>query len=499
MAHLRWLFVALLLSGGAGAVPTEIAGTVVEEDGQTPVAAAQVTVRVLVGQGVGDTVVETAADGTFQATVDIPDPDSQPRLHAMRAVMLLVRADEHAIGVGLPSQQALKLYPAFDVEGRVMGALGPVPNAQVTVHTIDLPMVPNSLTLHDPEAGLAFPEGLTTSGPDGTFHLPGLMPLGQRGLGGVTLAVLACGDEAGQPMVGSSSQFRVAPPRPDGMRPPPMLFTIPMQKATTVRGLVVDDRDEPLAGATVRLYGRLAARVVPPVVTGGDGRYELRGAPQDDLLRVVGSLDGYAMAWERSPASRQTELTAPTLVLRRLVPVSGRVIDPVTGAPPPPPMAVICRYGPEMGGEDMLANSLYTRTETAADGTFTLPVPPGPASLLASGPGYRTEQPIGDVPAAGLTGVELSVERRRGVLLHFVTEHPDGVRGVQLSYRESPTGRRLDTGTLDRAWWFWSLRPGQTSLIVQAERFTGKELLVVMPPRVCNPDEDPWPLEVKID
>ncbi len=497
----RWLALAML-AGLVWAEPTEISGTVVDEDGETPVAGAAVTVRVLVGEGVGDTVVTTGADGKFAATVEVSEADRQrPRLGEPPPVMLIVRAAGKAIGLGVPSgDRPLKLYPAYQFEGLVGGAREPVPGAKVVVYGVETDQSSEPLPLNDPDRRLDFPEGRLTSGADGTFMLPGMMPVNSQGMRGLRLRVAASGEVNGRRMVGTSVAFQMSPPRPEAGPMPILYRNVPMLNAVAVSGTVVDDQDQPLAGARVRLVGRTAAaRLAGAVLTDAAGRFTIADAPRDNLVFGIAERVGYASAWTHVPDTKEATVETERLVLRRMVPVRGRVVDGVTQQVPTVPITITCTYDEGANPGRIMIEPMRTQAMMAADGSYEILVPMGEQRVLFRGPGYRGDEHLDDVPADGIEFRGVGLARLRGVLVHFASDDPAALDGVQVGWQESLDGDVQSGGTLQSAWWFRALKPEQQSLIVTAWRVVGREKVTVVPPTIVRADAKDWPVEVKID
>lgn len=118
---------------------------------------------------------------------------------------------------------------------------------------------------------------------------------------------------------------------------------VELSRGAVVRGRVTIGEDEPAAGATVKLYGRLWPWPIPSpfeATTGPDGRYEFPAVPPGPATFAVAADGGWLPGYDGASATWRSEehptgIVVPAegalvkdLVLRRGVVVEGLVRDP---------------------------------------------------------------------------------------------------------------------------------------------------------------------------
>jgi RNA polymerase sigma factor (sigma-70 family) len=155
--------------------------------------------------------------------------------------------------------------------------------------------------------------------------------------------------------------------------------------ARPIRGVVRDKATrKPLAGVSVTCG-------LDKSVTNKEGRYELLGVAKAaryglGLNPAKGQLYLYRVVWVQDRAGLEA-LTADCELVRGAVAVRGKVTDKATGRPVARARVV---YYPIYGNETAakMDNASYPRAETTtgADGTYTLPVMPGPGAMLVASP-----------------------------------------------------------------------------------------------------------------
>lgn len=209
-------------------------------------------------------------------------------------------------------------------------------------------------------------------------------------------------------------------------------IVVPAVQRMTLRGRVVDDEGRPVAGATVRLKGGVAARddiIEFDLTTAADGTYEAANLPTDVLLQANVHVPGYVPEQVRDlvPGER----VFPDLQVAALThEVTGRVVD-AAGAP--------------VAGARVLGGTRpVVETTTDESGAFRLAgLPRGPVTLRAGDEQRAVATVIApaDGPSVTITLQPLPLvdpERGREVaveLLHTVwanAELPVGSRAAAL-------------------------------------------------------------------
>jgi protocatechuate 3,4-dioxygenase beta subunit len=260
----------------------------------------------------------------------------------------------------------LRLVQDAPVKGRILDADGrPVAGAKLTVTGV-------AAKGHDGQPGARGWEGplpeqaeVLTTGTDGRFQLAGagsdrVVKLRLEGRGIATARFDA---------QGAAFEYQAALSRP-------------------IRGMVRDKATrKPLAGVTVTNgYGGLCE-----AVTDKEGRYELLGVAKAaqyrlDLKPAAGQLYFQRMVGVQDKAGLEA-LTADCELVRGTVTVRGKVTDKATGKPVVGARVV---YRPFYGNETAAKMDVHSwprgGATTGADGTYALPVMPGPGLMLVAGP-----------------------------------------------------------------------------------------------------------------
>jgi RNA polymerase sigma factor (sigma-70 family) len=366
---------------------------------------------------------------TFERYEPRPADEADPFFTPLGQVMAVAdgygcdwaRLDPAAGGAEL----TLRLVKDVEVNGRILDPEGqPVAGAKLRLSSL------NGYPDEDPTDALAafrkanqFPAGakrwggplpgparVTTTGPDGRFRLSGLggnrfvqLRVDGPGIASDYIRLLT---RAGDDVRGPDLHHLDNPPR--------TVYgaTVRYLAATArpVRGVVTDqETGKPLAGATVRVQphqgglpgngtGMLSAR------TDGDGRYEVLGcakAPGYDL--VVQPADAgphFDVLVTAVDAPGVGPLTVD-VKLPRGIPARGKVRDGRTGKPVAG--ARVCYFALHPNAATRLFND-YTLWDsgavTGADGSFALPVLPGPGLLIAAAPDSTPREPSAAVAAA---------------------------------------------------------------------------------------------------
>ncbi|MHB9132820.1 MAG: carboxypeptidase-like regulatory domain-containing protein [Armatimonadota bacterium] len=165
---------------------------------------------------------------------------------------------------------------------------------------------------------------------------------------------------------------------PTAAKPEP--FAVKLKPAVTLTGSVTTPNGKPLAGAVVSH----ATLPVPPVTTNAAGGYTLAGIPMaaHNIERLLITHPDYAQA---QVIAEFPGPATPAVVLQPLVKISGRVVDAV-GNPIAKTFDIRVSFNTSAArGNAGLDADRYT---TAADGSFTLRIPPQSA-LIALGAGFK--------------------------------------------------------------------------------------------------------------
>lgn len=197
---------------------------------------------------------------------------------------------------------------------------------------------------------------------------------------------------------------------------------VPLPRGAVLSGMVVDERGEPVEGATLTVLREDVAQPPWTARTDEDGRFEI-----DTLLagahRVQASAEGHA-AVVRAGIEPRTDLR---LVLERAGTVAGRVVDP-EGLPAASASVQIAGSG------------LWPARQIATDerGHFALPgIPPGIYEVRARREGLVAE------PRRGV-----SVDPGSRVFLTFVLQEGARLTGI---IRDADTGEPIEGASISAA------------------------------------------------
>ena len=172
-----------------------------------------------------------------------------------------------------------------------------------------------------------------------------------------------------------------------------------LKKDVPVRGVLVDEQGQPLAGV------RVSASSVHTAVTDLEGRFTLRGFAETDHCQMQIRKDGYVfinwgvsitpegMRWsevgpdDAKPSDLVKELT---VVMKRQAWIEGRVIDDATGEPVKIERVVLCFFERKPNGEIVLGGCRASKFEQPETGTFRVAYSvPDEYHLTISADGYH--------------------------------------------------------------------------------------------------------------
>ena len=171
-------------------------------------------------------------------------------------------------------------------------------------------------------------------------------------------------------------------------------FTHVVRPSRAIVGTVTDAQtDAPIAGARVSSFPGAVS-----VETDAKGRYTLPGCPKaDEYSLYAGVFDGRPYIGGNVTVSDKPGLESleAELHLYPAVPASGRVIDQVTGRPVAARVVYYPIYPNAHSVEGVAGPGVgaYSEGYTSADGTFSLPVLPGPGCLCVEATGRAAYQP----------------------------------------------------------------------------------------------------------
>jgi hypothetical protein len=347
---------------------------------------------------------------------------------------------------------------------------------------------------------LSTPELTALSGADGRFSLRGVVVSRGGQSSGEPIPVSVLGQMAGAdgPLAGEA-RFTLHPgPLQPGEHASDNLLTLAPtltlcgRVVHAVTGLAVE-------GATVQLAAVLdAVTIRPPIVTKADGAFEFADVPADPRLFAVVSHLQLASGWlrltdgdARTGATRL--LPVPTLALRPLVTVSGRLRDPITDEAPAAPLTVVATYDEGFNDGFVQVGRASMAVKTDANGGFSLTTAIGANVFSANGPGYREAKLLAvGVPAGGLEGVSIPLARQRGILC---TLHADDLTGLTIQVRKpgSDVPRSAPLIKPD-GWWFCPLPDDWAGLELRLLR-NGTE---VLPWTAVPLDPAQWPVTMTV-
>jgi hypothetical protein len=518
------LLVSLLLATSLSQALT-ISRTLYKPDGK-PAAGAGVLIRTLKADGTlkEDRRVTADAKGAITADVEVETMPAPMK----RAGYLLITTPGCAVTLAeltLPEQSGgtgaafgrpadppgtIRLLPAYGLTGSVRTAAGtPVPGAKLTVHALGAndPWGFQKCWVNAGAGRLVTPELTTVSGADGAFTLKGVViarPAGSRGRDGgepipITVSAQATGPD-GTLLGEARLTFNPSPLRPGDAVNENRITLLP---ALTARGKVLHAvTGLPVAGATVQLVAPLdVIGTRPAVVTQEDGAYEFLDMAADSRLFATATHPQLASAWLRltepapdgAPRPHPTKQT--TLSLRPLVKVTGKLVDPITRQAPVAPLTILATYDEGYADGLVAVGRAGVAVKTDADGSFLLTTAIGGNTLFVTGPGYRGAARLLSVgvPAGGLEGVSIPLERERGVLCRFETPELAGLTAqVRLPGEEKALGR-VPAIKAD-GWWFYPM-PADWAVI---EMRVLRHGMGVTPWSILPLDPGQWPIAVKV-
>jgi hypothetical protein len=159
---------------------------------------------------------------------------------------------------------------------------------------------------------------------------------------------------------------------------------------TEVTGSVVDSGGKPVVGAKVSLT--LKNSQVAPVATDEKGTYIFKGVPigntienkptiEETAVEVAVDVSGMKPGKATIGAIQQGSNTVPPITLEPVLP-PGQLRGVVRSLP----------GGKAVGGASVTVAGNAAKAETAADGTFTIDLPPGQYKITVSAPSLKTQE-----------------------------------------------------------------------------------------------------------
>ena len=383
----------------------------------TPAVGAKVFVRVakVHHQEMSDSLVVTDADGVFAAEVDLdPQPTAAGR---QDYAFVVIDMPEHALVAApaptgeSPGITETVLSPAFEITGRLTGSDGePVADGEVSVMRVrpsdeDWKTASRPLNLSTWRA--TYPPLVARTDGDGRFRLRGVV----TAEGPATAAIRASVD----------GRYSASPRSPNptveiivGLDTPPLKLSV--RTPISVSGMVLHSATgAPVAGASVRpiAYPYRSVSSIQPAVTDGEGRFTITSIQPVENLYVEATHAELARAWQKLPVTRSSE--GVELKLRPWARLTGRLVDQDTGQPLAVEgvwISVVWDAGQLSGGNahDARVEPGIEKTQTDAEGRFTVKTAVGKTKITAGNREYREVAPVFvDVPAEG---AEASVPMR---------------------------------------------------------------------------------------
>jgi len=226
--------------------------------------------------------------------------------------------------------------------------------------------------------------------------------------------------------------------------------------ATSITGIVVDDRDQPVAQASVILTRHNSPDLRPTIRTGDDGRFQIDGIPEGPAVIEASAND---LRSDPLPLDISSETPADVrIILRAMKVITGRVFSNAGGVPGATVDAV--PIGATVG-------SAIPTEQTEVDGSFELRVPPstGHLHLQVMAPGFAMQFFLADVNAEATLSIPLDQQSGRlvidgeaanaagrvPVILHrgsFVTA-PQLWQWLRMNGRSYPSGSRMDVPAVE--------------------------------------------------
>lgn len=469
------------------AAPVTMTQGIVLPDGK-PAAGAQVTVRIVNPDGSlrEDTRTEADEKGVFSVEVEPPAEAGPP----CRTGYLLVRAPSCALCLAPlpPSERGfsmpVNLRPAFTVTGTVVdqdkAPFGGARVAVISLHSASSGL--GSLFVNAPLRGITTPELTTVTAEDGTFSLPGVT-------GPQASTFTAYLDAETDDLIATETYMNLLPQTQPAR--------LGLRRGITVSGHVLHGvTGQPLKGARVSLLGGpghgVGAR--PPVVTDEQGAFCHTKIPRLFKLFVTVEADDLVNDWAEMSGEEDSEDVI--IKLRPWATVSGKIVDPDTGAAPIvrcSEVTALYRQGSTQDREPTMHPGMTKVRPPAADGTFTFRTAAGPNRIWASGAAFKSAEPISiEVPPEGLTDLMLPVHRQTCFAVRFESDSPDGLKEINLDVKESEDKWHTE-GRIDPEWSRRTANWGD-KMVIRIRR-AGE---VVLPWTEIVADPNNWPLVLKL-
>jgi len=416
--------------------------------------------------------------------------------------------------VGGTDSKIVHLAESFEITGTVTDSDN-TPASGALVYVIGLqngsfgPVIP----LNVPGVKVTTPVLTAKTGADGSYHLRGLTAsfytggatMGMPGVpGGPVPATLAAQSADGTRLGDNDNAIFI---RPAMMRADMATRNnLRLSPTISLEGRVTNGATgAPVAGAQVVLRGKPSAAldVIPPTTTDRNGKYRFNAIPSTvrklfTLCSVNGMSDGWARAYEsRTPIVKP--LTGIDMTVCPWVDVKGTMIDETTKQTPLTPISITAIYDEGAGDDEFpTLGRQATGCKVNADGTFTLHIPTGSATLRISGAGYGGT----DYVTAKLTDnapLELKVKRLPGIVVRFVSTRQIDWSTCMLQTRNDDGKGVMQGGQTDfQRYGLVHFNPNWGAKLENLQVRIMQRTTEVLPwtPVVADPNK--WPCEIQI-
>ncbi|MBI3852361.1 MAG: carboxypeptidase regulatory-like domain-containing protein [Verrucomicrobia bacterium] len=400
-------------------------------DGE-PAAGAKVRVLGDYGSGNEKTDFEVIANAGGIFSADVTQEDKQWVGH------LIVRAEGCAmmceVGVtghpkSAPRTPVRRLGRPFNIEGRTTDAKGrPVADAKVSLVLAQLQSY-NETPFNSTKTHLTkTPELIAHSTANGVWSMMGIDFVLQDHSVPATAVFEAVADN---PLRASKLNIKLDPdPGAESRKNVPLDFRL--APLIRVAGRVVNSvNGEPVAGVHCVRSEIFTSLTGSSALTDEAGRFELEIPGPLRILGFYVYRDGFATTTLKTATREQAtsdwgDTNDLLITVRPMVSVSGTLLD-ANGKPPDEPVELAANYNDKINAIwDQECGGVGSESKVGADGSFNAKLPAGHITVVLLAPpqqmgsvwgvgatpkNYRLQQQV-DIPAKGMTGLQLKTSRR---------------------------------------------------------------------------------------